>query len=95
MMGNSGRVNCGTFSRQLRSFVHAADTSCYALESMEEISGNRFVINFTGHNIIANRLAFNMVPLAAHPEVQVWLAEEINIVTRRGSPVGVVPTARA
>ncbi|KAI1821853.1 putative cytochrome P450 [Xylaria intraflava] len=49
--------------------------------SVEEIFGNLFVINFAGHDTTANTLAFGMIILAAHPEVQAWLAEEIAIVT--------------
>ncbi|KAI1275122.1 putative cytochrome P450 [Xylaria sp. FL0933] len=49
--------------------------------SREEIFGNLFVINFAGHDTTANTLAFGMLLLAAHPEVQAWLAEEIALVT--------------
>ncbi|KAI9672707.1 MAG: hypothetical protein M1831_000142 [Alyxoria varia] len=43
----------------------------------EEIFGNIFVINFAGHDTTANALAFSMLLLAVHPEVQSWVAEEI------------------
>ncbi|KAI0406588.1 cytochrome P450 [Xylaria palmicola] len=49
--------------------------------SRDEIFGNLFVINFAGHDTTANTLAFGMLLLAAHPEVQAWLAEEITLVT--------------
>lgn len=45
--------------------------------SVDEIFGNLFVINFAGHDTTANTLAFSMLLLAAHPEVQTWLAEEL------------------
>ncbi|TGJ81736.1 hypothetical protein E0Z10_g7023 [Xylaria hypoxylon] len=80
------------------SFVRAADT--YRHEptaesdlkgtrkglSVDEIFGNLFVINFAGHDTTANTLAFSVLLLAAHPEVQAWLADEIAIVTGN-SPV--------
>jgi cytochrome P450 len=48
--------------------------------SIDEIFGNLFVINFAGHDTTANTLAFTMLLLAAHPEVQVWLAEELSAI---------------
>ncbi|KAI0513196.1 cytochrome P450 [Xylaria bambusicola] len=75
------------------SFVRAADIhrhestagSPYKVTkkglSVDEIFGNLFVINFAGHDTTANTLAFGMLLLGAHPEVQAWLAEEISIVT--------------
>lgn len=47
--------------------------------SIDEIFGNLFVINFAGHDTTANTLAFAMLLLAAHPDVQNWLAEEIAV----------------
>lgn len=46
--------------------------------SVEEIYGNIFVINFAGHDTTANTLAFSMILLAAHPEVQEWVSEELD-----------------
>ena len=43
----------------------------------DEIYGNIFVINFAGHDPTANTLAFSMLLLAANPEVQDWVAEEL------------------
>lgn len=48
--------------------------------SIQEIYGNIFVINFAGHDTTANTLAFSLLLLSAHPEVQAWLAEEISYV---------------
>lgn len=38
--------------------------------SLDEIFGNLFVINFAGHDTTANTLAFTMLLLAAHREIQ-------------------------
>lgn len=54
--------------------------------SREEIMGNLFVINFAGYDTTANSLTFVMMLLAAHPDVQDWLGEEIISVTQ-GKPV--------
>lgn len=55
--------------------------------SVDEIFGNLFVINFAGHDTTANTLAFAMLLLAAHPEVQDWLSREISSVIGE-APVG-------
>jgi cytochrome P450 len=46
--------------------------------TLEEILGNIFVINFAGHDTTANTLSFGMLLLAAFPEVQDWVAEELH-----------------
>lgn len=57
--------------------------------SIEEIFGNLFVINFAGHDTTANTLAFTMLLLAAHPEIQAWIAEELSAVEAvKTTPVG-------
>ena len=43
-----------------------------------EIYGNMFVFNFAGHDTTAHTLAFVVALLAAHPEVQDWVSQEIN-----------------
>ncbi|OTB07871.1 hypothetical protein M426DRAFT_317762 [Hypoxylon sp. CI-4A] len=50
--------------------------------SVDEIFGNLFVINFAGHDTTANTLAFGMLLLARHPDVQQWLADEIAFVSK-------------
>lgn len=50
--------------------------------TVDEIFGNIFVINFAGHDTTANTLAFSMLLLAANPQVQDWVAEELQAVTR-------------
>lgn len=46
----------------------------------EEIYGNIFVFNFAGHDATANSLAIGISLLATRPEIQDWIAEEINAV---------------
>lgn len=48
--------------------------------TINEVYSNLFVINFAGHDTTANSLAFTMFLLAAYPNLQEWLAEEINAV---------------
>ncbi|KAK3990476.1 cytochrome P450 [Cladorrhinum sp. PSN332] len=48
--------------------------------SMDEVMGNFFIINFAGHDTTANTLAFAVLALVANPEIQDWVAEEINAV---------------
>lgn len=57
--------------------------------SIDEIFGDLFVINFAGHDTTANTLAFTMLLLAAHPEIQAWIAEELSAVEAvKTTPVG-------
>ena len=46
--------------------------------SDDEIFGNIFIYNLAGHESTANTIAASLVLLAAHPECQEWLAEEIH-----------------
>lgn len=46
----------------------------------EEGYGNIFVFNFAGHDATANSLAIGICLLATRPNVQDWIAEEINAV---------------
>ena len=48
--------------------------------SDDEIFGNIFMYNLAGHDTTANALAYAIVLLAAFPERQEWLAEEVNSV---------------
>ena len=55
----------------------------------EEIYGNIFVYNFAGHDTMAITLNAAIHLLAAHPEVQDWLSEEINaVITDNRDPTG-------
>ncbi|KAI1451699.1 cytochrome P450 [Annulohypoxylon moriforme] len=42
-----------------------------------ELYGNMFAFNFAGHDTTAHTFTFALYFLAAHPEVQDWLSEEI------------------
>ena len=44
----------------------------------DEIFGNIFIYSLAGHETTANSLAYTIALLAAYPECQEWLAEEIN-----------------
>ena len=46
--------------------------------SVDEILGNIFVFNFAGHDTTAISLAFSMLLLVAHPDIQDWISEELN-----------------
>ncbi|KAL8713214.1 MAG: hypothetical protein Q9220_002735 [cf. Caloplaca sp. 1 TL-2023] len=46
--------------------------------TMDEILGNIFVFNFAGHDTTSISLAYSVLLLVAHPEVQDWISEEIN-----------------
>ena len=46
--------------------------------SESEIYGNIFVFNFAGHDSISITLTYLITHLAAHPEIQDWIAEEID-----------------
>ncbi|THV54440.1 hypothetical protein BGAL_0026g00110 [Botrytis galanthina] len=46
----------------------------------DEVYGNIFVYNFAGHDTMAITMNWTLYLLAAHPNVQDWIAEEINSV---------------
>ncbi|MCJ1244328.1 hypothetical protein MMC30_001526 [Trapelia coarctata] len=46
----------------------------------DEILGNMFIFNSAGHETTANTLAYGILLLAAHPEWQDWIAEELDCV---------------
>ncbi|PSR79355.1 cytochrome P450 [Coniella lustricola] len=45
-----------------------------------EIYGNMFMLNFAGHDTTAHTFTFAIHFLAAHPDVQAWVSEEIRAV---------------
>lgn len=45
-----------------------------------EIYGNMFMLNFAGHDTTAHTFTFAIHFLAAHPDVQTWVSEEIQTV---------------
>lgn len=91
---DEGKTGTGSL---MTSFIRALDTrqkqeavmtrsesQVFKGLTVEEIFGNIFVINFAGHDTTANTLAFSMLLLAAFPEVQEWVAEEVRDVTTKG-----------
>lgn len=60
-----------------------------------EIFGNIFVFNFAGHDSIAITLTYMITHLAAHPEVQDWIAEEIQHVCKDQEGGATVPYREA
>lgn len=51
-----------------------------------EIYGNMFAFNFAGHDTTANTFTFALHFLAAHPDVQDWMSEEIRNVFGDSDP---------
>lgn len=45
-----------------------------------EIYGNMFMLNFAGHDTTAHTFTFAIHFLAAHPDVQAWVSEEVRAV---------------
>jgi cytochrome P450 len=46
----------------------------------QEIKGNLFIFNLAGHDTTANTLAYAVALLAAYPDVQDWVVEEVDAV---------------
>lgn len=49
--------------------------------SPDEILGNAFTINFAGHDTVLIALTFALTLLAANPDVQRWMREEISAIS--------------
>jgi cytochrome P450 len=78
---NQGEKGSGSL---MTSFIRALDSKDKGIGSntpqglsVDEIFGNTFFINFAGHDTTANTLAFSTLLLAAYPDVQEWVAEEL------------------
>ena len=54
--------------------------------SVDEKCGNIFVIHFAGHDTTASILAYAVLLMAAHPDCQAWVAEEIQYYARDPDP---------
>jgi cytochrome P450 len=82
----AGKSNSGNFiNAMVRASEEEAKSSTTGAQkglSETEIFGNIFVFNFAGHDSIAITLTYVITHLAANPEVQDWIAEEINHVFR-------------
>lgn len=64
----------------MRSMIRASQAEAKGADgglTEAEIYGNMFVFNFAGHDTTAHSFTFSIYFLAAHPEVQDWLDEEI------------------
>ncbi|RDW70525.1 cytochrome P450 [Aspergillus mulundensis] len=48
--------------------------------TLDEILGNIYVVNFAGHDTTAGTLTYTLFLLAAYPDIQQWVAEEIRTV---------------
>ncbi|KAH8891773.1 cytochrome P450 [Thozetella sp. PMI_491] len=75
---NQGKPGSGGLMTGFVHALYAKDAGHKMGLSVDEIFGNLFIINFAGHDTTANTMAFMMLLLAAHPDVQQWLAEEIS-----------------
>lgn len=51
-----------------------------------EVVGNLFIFNFAGQESTSGTMSFSMLHLAAYPEYQAWIAEEIHEVLGSDSP---------
>jgi len=54
--------------------------------SESEIYGNLFVFSFAGHDTTANTLTISFFLLASSPQIQTWIAEELNAVLGDNPP---------
>lgn len=76
------KTSSGGVKTLLSSLVRAsqagAKTGAGLTES--EIYGNIFMLNFAGHDTTAHTFTFAIHFLAAHPDVQVWVSDEVRAV---------------
>lgn len=56
--------------------------------SEDEIYGNIFIYNLAGHETTANTLAFAIALLAAHPQWQSWISDELDSVLADSGKTG-------
>lgn len=77
--GDGGRANTPP-TTLMSSLVRASLAAGTGGLSESEIYGNIFMLNFTGHDTTAHTLTFALHLLAAHPDVQSWLCDEIRAV---------------
>ncbi|KUJ12892.1 cytochrome P450, family 5, subfamily A [Mollisia scopiformis] len=54
----------------------------------EEIYGNLFIYNLAGHDTTAHTLAYAITLMAAHPNLQTWIREELDFVFGGEDAVG-------
>jgi cytochrome P450 len=70
-------VRAGTSDKTQELSATAGERNVKPLTDAE-IFGNIFVFNFAGHDTTAISLVYAVLLLAANPEVQDWIHEEIN-----------------
>ncbi|KAL4883813.1 cytochrome P450 [Aspergillus karnatakaensis] len=77
---DQGKPGTGTL---MSSFVRESaveSKSTKTVLTLEEILGNIYVVNFAGHDTTAGTLTYLLFLLAAYPNIQQWIAEEIRTV---------------
>ena len=76
----------GSLVRASEEAQKSGDTKTSTRQGLtdEEIYGNIFAFNLAGHETTANTLATSLVLLAANPECQAWLIEEVHRVLGSG-----------
>ncbi|KAI4265812.1 MAG: hypothetical protein L6R38_009161 [Xanthoria sp. 2 TBL-2021] len=84
---DSGAKGTSATPNLMSALVRASDEDAQAKDSGqhssklgftdEEIFGNIFAFNLAGHETTANTVAYALVLLAAHPQYQDWVREEI------------------
>ncbi|KAI4108318.1 MAG: hypothetical protein LQ339_002219 [Xanthoria mediterranea] len=84
---DSGANGTSETPNLMSALVRASDEDAHAKDSGqhssklgltdEEIFGNIFAYNLAGHETTANTVAYALVLLAAHPQYQDWVREEI------------------
>lgn len=74
-----GKSDVDTTRRTFLSTLAKASLDAKEGEGLteREIFGNIFVISFAGHDTVSHAFTYAVYYLAAHPEVQDWLSEEV------------------
>ena len=72
-------------SDRVKSSATLADAKRSGLDE-EEIYGNLFIFGIAGHETTANALGYGIMLLAAFPQYQDWIQEELTIVLGNSSP---------
>lgn len=74
----SALVRASEQSHEASRVARETSTTIAAGLSDEEVYGNLFIYNLAGHDTTAATLHFAIVLLAANPEWQTWIAQEID-----------------
>lgn len=78
LMSNLVRASSGVQSQTTDKTASATKADGLKPLTVDEILGNIFVFNFAGHDTTAISLAYSTLLLVAHPDVQEWIAEELD-----------------